>query len=324
MFINITDSATSNNKGSSGGLVNYLEKENKALTKNSPELWFNDKSHRIQPFQVRHAIDNNIAKLCKAEAKFFLVNISPSQKELKYLSDQFGAVNLQDQMKFYAQKVMDSYAENFKREGINSASDLLWFGKLEQHRYYSYKDPKVKNGLKTRGEAKDGKQLHIQIIVSRKDFTNKIKLSPMNNSKGTNKEHSKKLGQFNRLAFKQSGENLFDELFKFDRQLKDTLAYANIVQNGSLAQKEQLSLLVKGEIPRGNSNQLSLELVKKVSLGEFNTISEMLVGVGKTVDGFIELMLENRYENDVASDPIGKAEKRRLKRLRQINRGMGI
>jgi hypothetical protein len=96
---------------------------------------------------------------------------------------------------------------------------------FENHRYYGYKDKKVINGEKKRGELKDGNQLHVQIIVSRKDVTNTIKLSPMNNSRGKNEQHSKKLGQFNRVVFKQCGEDLFDRTFDFDRHLKDRMAY---------------------------------------------------------------------------------------------------
>jgi hypothetical protein len=107
---------------------------------------------------------------------------------------------------------MDAYAQNFKREGINSSEDLVWFAKLENHRYYTHKDPEVKQGLKKRGDRKEGEQMHIQVIVSRKDATNKIKLSPQNNSRGKNAEHSAKMGQFDRVAFKQVGESLFDNL----------------------------------------------------------------------------------------------------------------
>ena len=111
MFINITDSATANNKGSSGGLVNYLEKENKIYNKELPEYWFNNKSQNIQPYEVRYYIDNNIAKLCKSDAKFFLVNISPSQKEIKHLYDSFGKSGAKDELRKYAEKVMDEYAK---------------------------------------------------------------------------------------------------------------------------------------------------------------------------------------------------------------------
>jgi hypothetical protein len=240
MFINITDSAAANNKGSSGELVNYLEKENRLFNKDKPENWFNHTAVNIESYEVRRAIDNNIAKLCKADAKFFLVNISPSQKELKYLTDLFGASGVKDQMKTFAEKVMDAYAENFKRAGISSAKDILWFAKVENNRYYTFKDKEVISGEKKRGEVKSGNQMHIQIIISRKDATNKIKLSPQNTSRGKNVEHSKKMGQFDRVAFKQSGESLFDGLFGFNRSLSETMAYANTQKNGTLSERIEM------------------------------------------------------------------------------------
>jgi hypothetical protein len=139
--------------------------------------------------------------------------------------------------------VMDAYAQNFKREGIGSQEDLIWFAKLENYRYYSFNDPEVKQGIKKRGDRKEGEQMHVQVIVSRKDATNTIKLSPMNTSRGKNEQHSKKMGQFDRVAFKQSGESLFDSLFEFDRGLKDTMAYANTQKNGSLAEKMEMQTL---------------------------------------------------------------------------------
>ncbi|WP_316826821.1 DUF5712 family protein [Pedobacter miscanthi] len=322
MFINITDSATANNRGSSGELVNYLEKENRLFNKNEPENWFNHTADNIEPYQVRHAIDNNIAKLCKADAKFFLVNISPSQKELKYLMEEFGALGVKNQMKIFAEKVMDAYAENFKREGINSAEDLLWFAKVENHRYYTYRDKEVVNGEKKRGEIKGDNQMHIQIIVSRKDATNRIKLSPMNTSRGKNQEHSKKLGQFNRLAFKQSGENLFDELFGFDRKLNETLAFANIQKNGNIAQKEQLDLLEYSLSQHNADNPLATRLAGDISLGLLNSANEMLQVVGKTVSGFIEIMMEPVYTPSTGSGSVDQAEKKRRKKRKGQSQGI--
>jgi hypothetical protein len=188
-------------------------------------------------------IDNNIAKLGKADAKFFLINISPSQKEIAFLREQYGDDGVKDQLKGFAVWVMDAYAQNFKREGVNSHEDLVWFAKLENYRYYNYNDPEVKQGIKKRGDRKQGEQLHVQVIVSRKDATNTIKLSPMNTSRGKNEEHSKKMGQFDRVAFKQCGETLFDELFEFDRQLKDTMAYANTQKNGSLNERLEINAM---------------------------------------------------------------------------------
>ena len=237
MYINITDSETADNKGSSGGLVHYLDKENRTDVTKQPEYWFNQKRDNILSDEVRPALDNNIAKLSKPDAKFFLVNISPSQKEIAYLKEKYGEDGAKEQLKAYVASVMDEYARNFKRPGIENNKDLLWFGKLENHRYYSHKDPEVKQGLKKRGERKDGEQMHIQVIVSRKDITNTIKLSPMNKSKGRNTEHSKKMGQFDRSAFKASGERVFDEKFGFERSLTDTFRYANTQKNGNLEQR---------------------------------------------------------------------------------------
>ncbi len=190
MFINITDSETADNKGSSSGLVHYLDKENRLDKEKEPELWFNGQNNNIASYDTMQALDNNVAKLSRTDAKFFLVNISHSQKEIAFLKAQYGEHGAQEQLKAYAAKIMDEYARNFKRTGIDSGKDLLWFGKLENHRYYSHKDPEVKQGLKKRGERKPGEQMHIQVIVSRKDITNKIKLSPMNNSRGRNAQHS--------------------------------------------------------------------------------------------------------------------------------------
>jgi hypothetical protein len=237
MYINITDSETADNKGSSGNLVHYLDKENRSDLEKTPEFWFNGQRSNISSHEAKQALDWNIAKLSKTDAKFFLVNISPSQKEIAFLKEKYGEDGAKEQLKAYAASVMDEYALNFKRPGIESNKDLLWFGKLENHRYYTHKDPEVKQGIKKRGERKPGEQMHIQVVVSRKDITNKIKLSPMNKSRGKNNEHSKKMGQFDRSAFKSSGEKIFDDNFSFERGFTETFRYANAQKKGNLEQR---------------------------------------------------------------------------------------
>jgi len=273
MFINISDSKEAANKGSSSGLVHYLEKENRLDKKNEPEYWFNGREVKIDSYFVMEAIDNNIAKLGKADAKFFLINISPSQKEIAFLREQYGDDGVKDQLKGFAVRVMDAYAQNFKREGVNSHEDLVWFAKLENYRYYNYNDAEVKQGNKKRGDRKEGEQLHVQVIVSRKDATNTIKLSPMNTSRGKNEEHSKKMGQFDRVAFKQCGETLFDELFEFDRQLKDTMAYVNAQKNGSLNERLEMNSL---EMSKSNAD----------SIDEQKSIAEQTAGIEYIQESF--------------------------------------
>lgn len=321
MFINITDSAMAGNKGSSRALVHYLEKENRVDDKLEPELWFNHNGNRIEAYEVRTTIDGNIARLCKTDAKFFLVNISPSQKELKFLKERFGKKEMKQQLKWYAEKVMDEYARNFRREGIGSAKDLVWFGKIEHHRYHGHRDTEVLNGERKRDERKEGNQMHIQVIVSRKDSTNKIKLSPMNNSRGRNESHSRKLGQFNRVAFKQSGEVVFDEMFGFQRGLKETMAYANVRKNGNISQREQMSVLGLAEFP-GRHKEVVNDLARGVENERFPLVQDMLEAAGKSVSGFVEMMME-QAEYTPETNPVEKAEKRRRKQ-RDRDQGLGL
>lgn len=249
MYINITDSETGNNKGGCARLVEYLEKENLLASKENKELerWFNGERLDVIPQEVRIKIDNNIAKLGRSDPKFFLVNINPSEKEIIFLKERFGEKEAEEKLKEFAVKVMDAYAQNFKRTGVNSNEDLLWYGKLEHYRYYNHKDTEVKEGLVKAGQRKEGEQMHIQVIVSRKDITNKIKLSPENNSRGRNEKHSAKMGQFDRLAFKASGELIFDTMYDFKRQIKDTMNYALVMKNGNMEQKRELHLLELAE-----------------------------------------------------------------------------
>jgi hypothetical protein len=322
MYINITDNKEASNKGSSGGLVNYLEKENRTENLEQPELWFNGNRQDAEAYEVRRALDGNNAKLGRNEAKFFLINISPSQKELEHLRKSVRNPDMKNALKAYTEKVMDEYAKNFKRPGISSNKDLLWFGKVEHNRYYSHKDAAVKDGSRKRGEKKPGNQMHIQVIVSRRDITNKIKLSPMNSSKGRNAEHSKKMGQFDRMAFKQCGEHLFDEQFRFERSLKDTLAYANIQKNGSLQQREQLDTLREGSMKNYQSRAVANDLALDIAKGLFSSVGDMLEVTGKSVGDFLEVLIEPVYIPDMAPDTAEEAEKRRRRKARQQGQGI--
>lgn len=80
--------------------------------------------------------------------------------------------------------------------------------------------------------------MHCHLIVSRKDQSNKIKISPLTNHKNTKKGAIK--GGFDRTALFQNVENGFDKLFGYDRQLSETFEYCNTMKNGSIT--EQLKM----------------------------------------------------------------------------------
>ncbi|MCA5005674.1 DUF5712 family protein [Sphingobacterium bovistauri] len=319
MHINITTSETGDNKGSCGALVAYLEKENKDKKRlEDHENWFNGKSAFIKPHEVRIGIDNNIAKLGKEDSKFFLININPSQKELDFLISQFGEEGVKDKLKEFAIKVMDEYAKNFKRDTIRNHKDLLWYGKLENYRYYGYNDKEVKNGIRERGVRKEGQQLHLQIIVSRKDITNKIKLSPQNTSRGKNSTHSEKLGQFDRTAFKQSGESLFDEMFGFKRGLKERMNYANIMKNGTIEQKAQLQVLnnVLEAYPQQKNNQIIDNIITNIPAGQQFDIDGMLSSIFKEGWEIFDMFLEPLGGISGGQDNIEENENKKMRKKR--------
>jgi hypothetical protein len=236
-YVNVTKSETGSNAGSCSTLVAYLEKENQGKAWNQKELWFDQGRDSIAPEEVRQRIDGNVAKLKKSEAKFFLVNISPSEKELAHLGQDPA------KLKAYARQVMEQYAQNFNKR--MEGKDLLYFGKLEWNRSYKYTDQAVRQGEAIRGDLKPGNQMHVQIIVSRKDESNTRLLSPLNNSSGRNASHSQKFGQFNQVNFKQSCEQAFDDQFGYVRKLEEGFSYQNTMQNGSVSDQANLILATR-------------------------------------------------------------------------------
>ncbi|GAA4145969.1 hypothetical protein GCM10022216_30430 [Sphingobacterium kyonggiense] len=324
MFINITASETGSNKASSAGLVNYLEKENRN-TQNMAEHenWFNWNRDDIRPHEVRIGIDSNVAKLGKDDSKFFLINISPSQKELAHLTFVYGEEGAKEKLKGFAVKVMDEYAKNFKRDNISGHKDLLWFGKLENHRYYGHNEKEVRNGTRQRGERKDGQQMHIQIIVSRKDITNTIKLSPQNTSRGRNTSHSRKMGQFDRTAFKQSGETLFDQVFGFERGLKERMHYANMMKNGTMEQKAQMHALgnFMERYPKLHESHVTDNLMANIHHEKYPDVGSMLSSIAGGAWGLFDMLLEPVFDASGAQQTVAGEEERKRRRRKK---GQGL
>ena len=269
--INITASSSGSNAGSCGQLVDYLEKENKLKAEHKAELWFNQGRDDLRAQEVRLGIDSNTAKLKQHEAKFYLVNISPSQKELQHIG------NDPQKLKEYARSVMAEYAANFQK-GLGP-DDVKWYGKVEYNRGYKWTDAEVKQGLHQRGEPKAGHQMHVQIIVSRKDMQNQRLLSPMTNHRGhgKNAEHGHKFGQFNRVEFKERSEAAFDTQLNYRRELEESFRYQNTMSNGTVQERAAITLELRdtqherqqqlaADLRR--AEELRLEQAKKVALSQ--------------------------------------------------------
>jgi hypothetical protein len=259
--VNITASSSGSNAGSCGQLVEYLEKENNLKAEQKAELWFNQGRDDLRPYEVRQGIDINTAKLKQSEAKFYLVNISPSQKELQHIG------NDPQKLKEYARSVMAEYAANFQK-GLGP-DDVKWYGKVEYNRGYKWTDPEVKHGLNQRGEAKAGNQMHVQIIVSRKDSQNQRLLSPLTNHRGKGKSeaHGQKFGQFNRVEFKERSEVAFDIQMGYRRELEESFRYQNTMSNGTTQERVAMTLELRAtERDRQQQTEANLRQVEQLRL----------------------------------------------------------
>ena len=212
---------TYNNAGSSRQLANYLEHENLERMEKGiyTEGFFNLTDDNIYKSKVIKDIDSNIGQLLKTDAKFYAIHVSPSEKELQAMGN-----TEQEQakaMKRYIREVfIPEYTKNFNK-GLSEA-DIKFYGKIHFDRSRS------DNEL----------NMHCHLIVSRKDQSNKKKLSPLTNHKNTKNGIIK--GGFDRINLFQQAEQGFDKVFGYGRQQTESFDYHNTMKNGSIS--EQLEL----------------------------------------------------------------------------------
>ena len=212
---------TYNNAGSCRQLANYLEHEDLERMEKGiyTEGFFNLTDDNIYKSKVIKDIDSNIGQLLKTDAKFYAIHVSPSEKELRAMGNT--ELDQAEAMKRYIREVfVPEYAKNFNK-GL-SETDIKFYGKIHFDRNRS------KNGL----------NMHCHLIVSRKDQTNKKKLSPLTNHMNTKNGVIK--GGFDRINLFQQAEQGFDKLFGYDRQQSEWFDYHNTMKNGSIS--EQLEL----------------------------------------------------------------------------------
>ena len=210
-----------NNANSSRQLANYLEHEDLERMQKGiyTEGFFNLKENNLYKSQVIKDIDGNIGQLLKTDAKFYAIHVSPSEKELQTMgrTEQEQA----EAMKQYIRKVfIPEYARNFNK-GLSGA-DIKFYGKIHFGR--SRSDNKL--------------NMHCHLIVSRKDQSNKVKISPLTNHRNTKNGVIK--GGFDRTTLFENAEKGFDKLFSYNRQLSETFEYCNTMKNGNIAAKLQM------------------------------------------------------------------------------------
>lgn len=231
-----------NNAGSCRRLGNYLEHEDLERMERGiyTEGFFNLTEENLYKSQIVKDIDNNKAQLLKTDAKFYAIHISPSAKELQAMgsTEQEQA----ESMRRYVREVfIPEYAKNFNKE--LSANDIKFYGKIHFDR--------------DRSENSEG-NMHCHIIVSRKDQSNKIKLSPLTNHRNTKKGVIK--GGFDRTNLFQQVEMGFDRLFNYNRPRNESFEYYNTMKNGSISDQIRMQ-----ERMNAFTNSLQHEVMSSVS-----------------------------------------------------------
>ena len=212
---------TYNNAGSCRQLANYMEHEDLERMEKGiyTEGFFNLTEDNIYKSKVVKEIDTNIGQLLKTDAKFYAIHVSPSEKELRAMGNT--EQEQAEAMKCYIREVfIPEYAKNFNKELF--ASDIKFYGKIHFDRNRS------DNEL----------NMHCHLIVSRKDQTNKKKLSPLTNHKNTKNGIIK--GGFDRVNLFQQIEQGFGKLFSYNRQNIEAFDYQNTMKNSPIYKQLKL------------------------------------------------------------------------------------
>jgi len=312
---------TYNNVNSCRKLANYLEHEDMERIEKGiyTEGFFNLEEDNLYKSEVIKDIDSNIGQLLKTDAKFYAIHVSPSQKELHAMGTT--EAEQAEAMKRYIREVfIREYAANFNKD--LTANDIKFYGKIHFDRdsTRSNNDPNNQNI----------NNMHCHIIVSRKDQSNKKKLSPVTNHKNTKKGAIK--GGFDRTNLFKTVEQGFDKLFQYDRPLAESFEYYNTMKNGSIPdQLKMQERQISGERKntQGNSivpNSESLATDKQES--KHSSVSKSDTSINqmsdKSVNQSSDLGLSSLFSIFSSQSSPNNDEPQTIKPNKKKKRGKGL
>ena len=300
-----------NNAGSSRQLANYLEHEDLERMEKGiyTEGFFNLKEDNIYKSTAIKDIDTNIGQLLKTDAKFYAIHVSPSESELRAMGNT--EQEKAEAMKRYIREVfIPEYTKNFNKE--LSASDIKFYGKIHFDRSRS------DNEL----------NMHCHLIVSRKDQSNKKKLSPLTNHKNTNNGIIK--GGFNRTVLFKNVEKGFDKLFGYNRQLAESYEYRNIMRNSTITdklrmQERELKVLANNFTGENNKNvdiQANGEIkvqtnIKLKTISDISMQQQISMTVKQQTSENISPSLLSILPSAIAINPIDEQQQLKLKKKKR-------
>lgn len=241
------------NTGSCCDLISYLEHEDfkRIISGEKPEPFFSHFDDSVSANEIIRQIDNNRQKLCRKDAKFFVITVSFSEEEMLKLGDTENE-RLEKVRHYIRDGVMKDYAENFNKN--LKAEDIMYFGKIHH------------------GREKNDRELnlHVHIVVSRKTTNGKVKISPMTNHKTTQKGAVK--GGFTRTDFYNLAEKSFDLIFDYKRKFEDTFQFKNEMKK---AKPYEIAELIKLK----SSKNFEIENEKSKQKLESDLLEEILTKI---------------------------------------------
>ena len=209
------------NKGSCRKLAEYInhEDDKRKAEGLSPLPYTDPNGNEISTEEVIQMIDENAKGLSKNDSKFFHIVVAPSKEEIQKMGKNEQEIYIQ--ALDLINPISRAYAQNFHREGIIDEDDLVIFWKPHF----------------TRG-SEESFQFHLHAIVSRKSKGvngKKLKLSPLTTHRKDVEGPIK--GGFDRKAFIEAGEKIFDELFSHEREVAKSFEYQNTLAHGTVDEK---------------------------------------------------------------------------------------
>lgn len=214
-------------------------------------------------------------------------------------------------MKRYIREVfIPEYAKNFNK-GLSEAN-IKFYGKIHFDRSRS------NNEL----------NMHCHLIVSRKDQSNKKKLSPLTNHKNTKNGVIK--GGFDRVNLFQQAEQGFDKLFGYDRKLSESFEYANTMKNGSIDEKLKMQERElkepkqyftgenKKEVQQSSEKENMISYSPDSKQDNKQSFNQSDSRSGNSLLSIFSLTDGNNYDATLAEDL--QAEKRKKKKKKGIRR----
>lgn len=245
------------NIGSCARLVTYLKHEDNDRLELGKEIlpFFTPDGIKVSDAEVITKIDRNISGLCKKDIKFYHIVAAFSEEEVNAMGSTEEDLTI-SAMEF-AKQISNAYAKNFHKDGIDGADDILIFWKIHFTR-----------------DDNDVGQMHLHGIVSHKDKSNKIRISPCTNHRNT--RDGPITGGFNKNEMCQTCETLFDMTYDYHRSATNSFGYFNAIKNGTAEdKKEALAAKVAEETKTLTpSNNALLSGMKKAKIDAENEIED--------------------------------------------------